>query len=92
MDGQQVIVANIGKQVSVSQMELICLVNFAAVGLMSIFSILDGQCGEEAQKSLDEQINRIRKEFGRDGADGLNRLSASTVAMLRSPKFTQYIA
>ena len=91
MGGEEVIVANIGKKVKLSQMELICLVNFAEVGLMSVFSSLEGKNGEEAEASLDEHIERIRKEFGKDGRDGLNRLATSTAALLRG-KFASYVA
>ncbi|HEV7298711.1 MAG TPA: hypothetical protein VGN72_05040 [Tepidisphaeraceae bacterium] len=92
MEGQQTVVANIGAKVEVSQMELVCLVNFAEVGLMSLFSALDGEAGAAAEADLERTLDAIRQEFGKDGADGLNRLSQSTAALLRGEKFAQYLA
>src|SRR5690348_3590031 len=91
MEGQEVIVANIGKKVSLSEMEMICLVNFAEIGLMSIFAALDGKAGEEAEASLNEHMDRIREQFGgENGRDGLNQLATSCAAMLRGRRFFQY--
>jgi hypothetical protein len=93
MEGQQVILKSIGTQVKVSQMELICLVNFAEVGLMSLYSALDGEVGEQAEAELEKHLNAIRKVFSGKGGtvDGLNRLSCSTAALLRSPRFRKYL-
>lgn len=91
MEGQQTVLRNIGKKVKVSQMELICLCTFAEIGIMSVFSELEGEAGEKAAAELDALMDAIRKHFAAHGQDGLNRLMRSTVALLRSPKFHQYI-
>ena len=92
MDGEAAIVANIGKKVQVSEMELICLANFAEIGLMCVFSEIDGKTGEEAQASLDAHIDRVREKFSRKGrGDGLTRLSQTATAMLRG-KFFKYVS
>lgn len=92
MEGQATIVKNIGKQVSLSQMELVCLVNFAEIGVMSLFAAIDGPTGEDADRELNAYLDRVREAFSKDGSDGLIRLQTSTCAMLRSPKFHNYIA
>jgi hypothetical protein len=93
MEGQEVVIAKIGKAVSVSEMELICLANFAEIGIMSLFSELDGKPGEDAQEMLNQHLDRIRKDFAsRGGHDGLDRLSQGTAALLRGNKFFGYIA
>jgi hypothetical protein len=91
MDGELVIVANIGKKVKVSQMELICLVSFAEIGLLSLFSSLDGETGAQAEADLEEHLDAIRKTFSAKGVDGLNRLTTSAAALLRRKKFGQYL-
>ena len=91
MEGQQQVVANIGDRVTVSEMELICLTNFAEIGLMSLFAMLEGKAGQDAERCLERSMEAIRGMFATDKTDGLQRLSQSTVAMLRSEKFQKYI-
>lgn len=93
MDGAQSVVARIGSKVEVSQMELICLTNFAEVGLMYLFSLLEGKSGVAAEAELEKHLDAIREEFKNSPTDdnGLTRLSQSTVAMLRSEKFGKYL-
>lgn len=85
MEGEAVIVANIGKKIELSEMEIICLVNFAEVGVMSVFAAMDGPTGDDAEQSLNAHLDRIRKEFG------ITRLSASTCSLLRGKLF-KYLA
>lgn len=92
MEGLAAIVKGIGEEISLSQMELICLVNFAEVGVMSMFAEMDGPSGDDAAKRLALHLDRIREEFGKDGRDGLMRLLTSTVAMLRGRRFSRYLA
>jgi hypothetical protein len=93
MEGNAAVVANIGKKILVSEMELICLTNFAEIGLLSIFASLDGEAGEAADADLDGALDAVRRGFARDTADdGLMRLSTSTAALLRGTKFSKYIA
>lgn len=91
MEGDAVVVANIGQKKKVSEMELICLVNFAEIGVMSLFAALDGEEGEAAAKELDQHLDAIRRVFAKRGNDGLNRLSQSITAMLRSERFEKYV-
>lgn len=93
MEGEQTVVSAIGKKVKVSQMELVCLVNFAEIGLMSVFAGLEGAMGDEASADLNKTLQAIRVAFGKNGADdGLSRLSQSAAALLRSEKFSKYLA
>jgi len=90
MDRLAAIVRDTGAQVSVSEMELVCLCSFAQVGMFSLYSCIDGETGEKAGKELDAMIEEIRKTFSIDGEDGLMRLAALTVALLGSEKFSKY--
>jgi hypothetical protein len=91
MEGNATVVANIGDKKRISEMELICLVNFAEIGLFSLFASIDGQIGEDAHRDLEQRVDAIRKTFAKGEADGLNRLSTSTAAMLRSERFRRYL-
>ncbi len=91
MEGHCVVVKNIGKKVKVSEMELVTLCNFAELGLMSVFSELDGESGELAAQERNKLKEILRQAFNADGDDGLDRLSNACAAMLRSPRFEKYI-
>jgi hypothetical protein len=91
MEGEEVVLSGIGDKIKVSEMELICLVNFAEIGLMSLFANLDGPQGDEAAAELEKHVDGIRREFSKEGSDGLNRLSQSTAALLRGSKFAKYL-
>ncbi len=92
MEGQSVVVKNIGKMKKVSQMELICLCNFAKIGLFSLFAELEGEVGQEASAALDTLKRLIKDEFGNDGnPDGLDRLGQSTAAILGQDRLGQYV-
>ncbi len=85
MEGEESIVRNIGHKVKVSEMELICLANFAEIGVLAIFSELDGPTGVSAGKELIAHIAGIQRDF-----KSLTNLQASTVAMLRG-RFFKYL-
>ena len=90
LDGMAVVVKNIGKNVTVSEMELICLCNFAWIGLMeTLFREADD--GQELQDEIKLMKEKIRQTFSNEIADGINRLAQSTVGMLNSPQFEKYI-
>lgn len=90
MDREQAIARDIGKTVGISQMELIALVNFAEIGVMSIFSGIEGEEGEDAERELEEHLDAIRREFGRNDDSGLSRLMQTTAALLRG-RFQKYL-
>lgn len=90
MEGMEAIVASMGYKHKVSDMELMCLCNFAELGCLALFSKLEGEAGEQAEAELQAHIAGIRKQFAKSGGDGVNRLSASTVAILRG-KFFKYL-
>ena len=93
MEGESIVVRNIGKKIKVSEMELVVLCNFAEIGLLSLFSGLDGEVGDEAYIKMDSLLEEIRKTFANESNnDGLQRLSKSAVAMLLVQKrFRKYI-
>lgn len=92
MEGQSVVVKNIGRKVKVSQMELICLCNFAKLGLLGVFSELDGHAGFQAAEEIDLLRESIRRTFAtKQNPDGLARLGQSCVAILSDLRLAQYI-
>lgn len=91
MEGESVVVRNIGKKRKVSEMELVALCNLAEFGLLSAFSELDGESGELAARERDRLKKTIHQAFSVDGCDGFNKLSQACVAILRTPRFEKYI-
>jgi hypothetical protein len=92
MEGEQTVLARIGNKVKLSEMELICLVNFAEVGVLSTFCSMDGEEADLAERELEKHINAIRKEFSRDqDASGLPRLLQSTIAIIQSDRIRKYL-
>ena len=92
MEGQSVIVRNLGRKVKLSQMELICLCNFAKLGLLDVFSELDGHAGHQAAAEIDLLREAIRRTFANKvNPDGLARLGQSCVAILSEPRLARYI-
>jgi hypothetical protein len=91
MEGEQVVARNIGSQVTLSEMELIVLVNFAEIGVLSLFSDLEGGAGKDSKQMLQEHLAAIRAEFTSDRADGLDKLNGTCVALLRSERFMKYL-
>ena len=93
MDGERVIVANIGRKVKVSEGELMVLATFARLGFLSACASVDGEVGEKAGAQCDELVERIRANFSREGRDdGFSRLSTSCAALLSGERFRGYIA
>lgn len=90
MDGERVHVANIGRKVKVSEMELIILVNLARVGTLTVFANLDGATGEDAQRALDKHIDNIRHAF--PSKDGLHAFVKSATAMLGGERLGKFLA
>jgi hypothetical protein len=90
MEGNATVCANIGRKVTVSEMELICLVNFAAAGLWFLYSQLEDELGEYAERELEKTFETIRRVFASKGQDGLERLSCSLAAILNSERFIKY--
>ena len=91
MEGQAVIVKNIGRKVKVSQMELVCLCNFAKLGLLSVFCELDDEEGYIAAEETDKLIQAIAEQFSNSKADGLTRLAQSCVAILGEGRLGKYV-
>lgn len=93
MEGQQTIARNIGKKVLVSQMELVALCTFAEIGTLFLFSQIDGETGEAAEKVLQETIDTVRREFANDPdkSNGLSLLQTTCVALLRSERYHKYV-
>ena len=91
MEGESVVVKNIGQKVKVSQMELICLCRFAKLGLLEVFSHLEGESGYLAAEAIDQLTEAIRKRFANErNRDGMARLSQSCVAILSEDRLGQY--
>lgn len=91
MDGQQVVVRNIGKKVKVSEMELIIFCNFTKLAILEIFSELDGQEGLLAREEAQFLKAAINRDFSKKGNDGLSRLANSAVAMVTGERFSRYV-
>lgn len=92
MDGGRSIAARIGRKKYVSEMELIALCNFARIGLMSVFSELDGEAGTAAAMERELLKNAIQRQFsGETGLDGLNMLAECCTAILAGERFGKYI-
>ncbi len=93
MEGEAVIVSSIGKQVRLSEMELICLVNLAEMGVLAVFAQLDGPEGDDAARQMNDLAVAIRRAFSKnDKDDGLVRLMTSTSALIRGERFLKYLA
>lgn len=92
MEGESVIVRNIGRRRTVSEMELIVLCNFARLELLSEFAKLGGEVGTRAAANYDVIIKLIQETFsGGSKSDGLERLATSCAAILNQPRFKSYI-
>lgn len=104
LEGQAVIAAKLGEKIKISQMELVCLCNFAWLGVTQTLFLevsgddCDGDKGllnicslEEARKEIYLMIESIREQFGNDAGDGLNRLAQTTTGLLHSEKFAKYL-
>jgi len=92
MEGESVIVKNIGKKLKVSEMELMCLCTFAKLGLLETFSHLDGHAGYEAAHEMDLLKDAIRKQFGDEKRpNGLHRLGQSYAAILCQGRLEKYV-
>lgn len=92
MEDKAVVARNIGRKVKVSEMELIILCTFAELSMLSLYSSLDGEVGEKARVKFDRLIEAIRSTYQKNGdRKGLQRLSSSCAALLRSDRFFGYI-
>jgi len=92
MDGRAAIAKSVGGKFEVSGMELITLCTFAELGLLSLWSSLEGQAGERAQEEEGELLDAIRENFSNGGRfDGLINLSQTCAAMLRSERFHRFV-
>ncbi len=91
MEGEAVIMANIGRKVSVSEGELVALCNFAKLGLWAVLSGLDGPTGDAAELGMATLIEAISEEFGSRGQDGLSKLAGSVAAILGQSRLKHYV-
>ena len=92
MDGERVIAKNIGGKRKVSEMELVAICTFARVGLLSVFSNLEGETGEQAESEMARLIEQIRIEFGADkNRDGLMLLATTCAAILGGERLGRYV-
>ena len=91
MDGQQVVVRNIGKKVEVSEMELIILCTFMKLGVLEVYSHLEGDSGRLALDEIRLLKKAIQRKFTKGDFDGLYRLAQSAVAMLDGERLGQYV-
>lgn len=92
MEGQATIARSIGGKIKISVMEAVVLVNFAEIGLLSVFTSLDGATGASAEEELGKLLDSIRATFGSDGKlNGLERLTETAAAMLRSERFFKFL-
>jgi hypothetical protein len=92
MDGKRAIAGRIGRKRKVSEMELVALCTFARVGMMSVFSSLEGETGEMAYAELVRLTDAIEETFSEDGkADGLDRLAECCAALLGGERLGKYV-
>ena len=91
MDGNRVVANNIGRKVEVSEMELLALCNFADVGLLTVFSSIEGPVGEDARDELEQTLAAINDQFGDQGQDnGVESLANCCVAILHGARLGKY--
>jgi hypothetical protein len=93
MDGARAVAARIGKGVKLSEMELIALANFARLGLLFVFSQLDGDAGDDAHARAQQHCEELRDTFeSKPGQrDGLNHLTQCCTAMLGGERLGKYV-
>jgi hypothetical protein len=92
MDGLRSIAGRIGGKQKLSGMELVALCNFAQLGLLAVFSELDGENGEKATADLERLVDGIRRHLGTPGnLDGLERLAACCAAILGGDRLGKYV-
>jgi len=92
LEGESVVIKNIGNKVKVSQMELMILCNLARLACLMIFSELDGKIGEEAKEETELFIAQIKKQFANETCeDGLHRFIQSCTAILGQDRLGKYI-
>jgi len=92
MEGQATVIKNLGRKHMVSEMELICLCNFANLGLLEVFRELEGQTGYKASLEIDQLRESIRRTFAtKQNPDGLARLAQSCTAILCEHHLSQWI-
>ena len=71
-------------------MELIALCNFARLGLLAVFSNLDGKAGDDAAAEMDALAELIRQKFSATD-DGLTILAECCAAILGGERLGRYI-
>ena len=89
MDGEAATIRNIGRQVKVSEMELVVLCNLAHL-----------QCIQDLARDTSEQEyidqardfeEQVRKRFATSNSDGMTKLTVSCIAMIATDKFRRYV-
>jgi hypothetical protein len=92
MEGRAVVVRNLGKKINVSEMELVCLCNFAFLGLMQTLSDkIDDEDRTAAIEEIEDMKEQIRTTFANQSADGITRLAQSAAAVLNDQRFEKYL-
>jgi len=93
MEGEAVVIRNIGRKVKVSEMELIALCNLAELGC---FLALGRECTEidavrQTESRIMEFTETLRRFFGKDNDNGLRRITQACCSLLRDERFQKYI-
>ena len=92
LEGEQVVVKNIGKMRKVSEMELVILCTFTRLALLDYFSqITEPEISRQGLEKAEKLKQTIKEKFGTKNFDGLSRLAQSAVAILSSQRLGQYI-
>jgi hypothetical protein len=84
MDGIGLVLKKAGKMVSVSEIELFCLVNSAYLDILNYLAAFDESLGETSEETLAlrEQRKLCSKFFSKTCVDGLLSLRTSTSAIV----------
>lgn len=93
MEGEAVVVRNIGGMVKVSEMEIIILCNLARIACMDELIAVQGESdGAAAAEAMRQEIVEEIQDLFRTGeVDGLSRLVQSCVAMLNHDRFAKWL-
>lgn len=93
MEGEAVVVRNIGRTVKVSEMEMIILCNLARLACMDELIAVQGESdGAAAAAAMRQEITAAIQDLFRKGeVDGLSRLVQSCVAMLGQDRFAKWL-
>ena len=93
MEGEAVVVRNIGNMMQVSEMELAILCNLAHLACLR--ELLDESNDPDTQRAGEAEIKDFRRDidtmFAAHSISGVRRFVQSCIGILYSDRFTKYI-